>query len=142
MFEAKKLDQLKLMYNVFNRIDTTIIFIINKMVPYIMMEGKAIVTAPQDKKDKDYPINFTKKLLTFKQEIDDLISVSFNQDMRFQRARDQAFMDFMNGNKKTPHFIAFYLDNEFKRGFKQITEEEQGKKTRFRRQIVLLPPWA
>ena len=128
MFEAKKLDQLKLMYNVFNRIDTTIIFIINKMVPYIMMEGKAIVTAPQDKKDKDYPINFTKKLLTFKQEIDDLISVSFNQDMRFQRARDQAFMDFMNGNKKTPHFIAFYLDNEFKRGFKQITEEEQGKK--------------
>jgi len=48
--------------------------------------------------------------------------------MRFQRARDQAFMDFMNGNKKTPHFIAFFLDNELKRGFKQITEEEQGKK--------------
>ena len=48
--------------------------------------------------------------------------------MRFQRARDQAFMDFMNGNKKTPHFIAFFLDNELKRGFKQITEVEQGKK--------------
>ena len=48
--------------------------------------------------------------------------------MRFQRARDQAFMDFMNANNKTPHFIAFYLDNELKRGFKQITEDEQGKK--------------
>lgn len=118
MFESKKLDQLKLMYNVFNRIDTTIRFIIEKMEPYILKEGKAIVTAAQEKKDKEYPINFTKNLLAFKAEIDDLIARSFNQDMRFQRARDQAFMDFMNGNKKTPHFIAMYLDNEFKKGFK------------------------
>jgi len=48
--------------------------------------------------------------------------------MRFQKARDQTFMDFMNCNKKTPHHIAFFLDHEFRKGFKQVTEEEQGKR--------------
>ena len=30
----------------------------------------------------------------------------------------------MNECDKSPHFIAFYCDNEFRRGLKQISEEE------------------
>ena len=62
------------MYNVFNRLETPVKYIINKMNPYIMKEGKNIVNMPIDKKDKDYPIKFTNALLKFKQEIDDLIT--------------------------------------------------------------------
>ena len=34
----------------------------------------------------------------------------------------------MNECPKTPHFIAFYCDNEFRKGFKQLTDDEIDKK--------------
>jgi hypothetical protein len=43
MFDMKKLDELKLMYKVFVRVETTIKYIINKMNPYIENRGKKIV---------------------------------------------------------------------------------------------------
>ena len=38
--------------------------------------------------------------------------------MRFQKARDLAFQNFMNEFERTPLFMAFYIDNEFRKGFK------------------------
>jgi hypothetical protein len=34
----------------------------------------------------------------------------------------------MNDCTKTPHFIAFFCDNEFRKGFKQLTDDEIDKK--------------
>ena len=56
--------------------------------------------------------------------MDDLIKSSFQNDMKFQKARDIAFQNFMNECDKSPHYIAYYVDNEFKRGMKQISEPE------------------
>lgn len=39
-----------------------------------------------------------------------------------------SFQNFMNECDKTPHYIAFYADNEFKRGFKQVSESEVEKR--------------
>ena len=30
----------------------------------------------------------------------------------------------MNENSKTPHFIALYIDDEFKKGLKQLSDAE------------------
>ena len=35
-----------------------------------------------------------------------------------------AFQNFMNKSQYTPHYIAAYCDNEFKRGFKGVSEAE------------------
>jgi len=70
------------------------------------------------------PIKYTTKLLQLKEEIDDMIAKAFNNDIRFQKNRDQSFQDFMNKQDKTPHFIAFYCDNEFKKGFKSLADHE------------------
>jgi len=64
------------------------------------------------------------KLLELKKEIDDMISNAFQNDMRFQKARDVAFQNFMNEFDKTPQYIAFYMNNEFVKGFKQLSENE------------------
>jgi len=121
MFNEKKVDQLQLMYYVFNQIDTTIKFIIEKMKPYINKEGLKIVKNEENLKD---PLKFSAKLLQFKAEIDDLIVKSFSNNMLFQKSRDSSFQEFMNKCDKTSHFLAFYCDNEFKRGFKQMSEED------------------
>lgn len=68
------------MYDVFLRVETTLKFIIQKMDPFIMQEGKKITSNEELRKD---PIKFTIKLLELKAEMDQIISQAFNNDMRF-----------------------------------------------------------
>ena len=61
---------------------------------------------------------FTEKLLVLRAETEFFLQNAFNNDMRFQKARDLAFQNFMNEFERTPLFMAFYIDNEFRKGFK------------------------
>ena len=108
MFNEKKIDQLTIMYRVFSRVESTLKFIIAKMNDYIMKEGKKIVENTQLLAD---PIKFTTQLLEFKSEMDQLIQISFKNDMKFQKARDSSFQAFMNECDKSPHYMAFYVDH-------------------------------
>lgn len=99
MFDNRKIDQLSLMYSVFLRVETTLKFMIQKMDPFIMQEGHKIIKNEELCKE---PIKFTTKLLELKEEIDTIIAQAFNNDMRFQKARDIAFQNFMNDFERTP----------------------------------------
>lgn len=68
------------MYDVFLRVETTLKYMIQKMDPFIMQEGKKIIANEELRKN---PINFTIKLLELKAEMDQIISNAFNNDMRF-----------------------------------------------------------
>ena len=109
------------MYNVFLRVETTLKYIIEKMNPFIKQEGRKIIKNDVLKKD---PLKFTEQLLFLKNEVDDIISKAFTNDMKFQKARDLSFQEFMNEFERTPHFIAFYMDHQFKKGFKQLQDQE------------------
>ena len=80
MFNGWRKDELKLVYEVFNRVDVTLKFIIDKMDPFIQKEGEKIVLSEAL---KDKPLEMTQKMLVLKGQIDDLIAVSFKNDMRF-----------------------------------------------------------
>lgn len=88
MFQHSKLDELGLMFRVFKRVDTTLKYIIQKMSPYIEDRGKKIVEDEALLKD---PIEFTKKLLELKSEMDKMVETSFLNDIRFQKNRDNSF---------------------------------------------------
>lgn len=88
MFDERKPDELKLMYEVFLRVDHTLTHIIKRMEPFIIAEGEKIVLNAELQKQ---PLNLVQKLLALKNEVDDLIAGSFQNDMRFQKARDQSF---------------------------------------------------
>lgn len=121
MFKHQKFAELALMYRVFKRVETTLLFVIEKMQNYIEDCGQKIV---KDDALVKNPIEFTSKLLTFKKEIDDLIEKSFKNDIIFQKARDDSFQNFMNEQNMTPYYIAAYCDNEFKKGLKGIPDVE------------------
>ena len=93
MFEQRNINELKLLFEVFKRDETTFKFIIEKMVPYIQNRGKATVEQEELLKD---PSLFSQKLLELKAEIDHMVSFSFQNQMEFQKARDQSFTFFMN----------------------------------------------
>jgi cullin 3 len=85
MFQHSKLDELALMFRIFRRVETTLKYIIQKMSPYIEERGKKIVEDEALLKD---PIEFTKKLLELKSEMDNMVENSFQNDIRFQKNRD------------------------------------------------------
>jgi hypothetical protein len=56
MFNEKKIDQLRIMYNIFSRVESTLKYIIEIMDPFIMQEGRKITKNLETQKD---PIEFT-----------------------------------------------------------------------------------
>lgn len=121
MFDMKKLEELKLMYKVFVRVETTIKYIIHKMNPYIENRGKKIV---DDETLQKNSIEFTQRLLDLKQEMDEMVQFSFANDIKFQKSRDNSFQNFMNGYQNTPQYIANYTDDQLRKGLKGKSEAE------------------
>jgi len=74
------------------------------------------------------PIQFAKELIAFKQETDDILKNAFDNNMAFQKARDQSFMAFMNKSEMTAKHLATYADHELTVGLKGASEEEIGRK--------------
>jgi len=62
------------MFRMFKRVESTLKYIIQKMSPYIEDRGKKIVEDEALLKD---PIEFTKKLLELKTEMDNMVTSSF-----------------------------------------------------------------
>ena len=58
------------MYGVFQRVEVTLKFMIAKMDPFIMDEGRKIIKNEELTKD---PVKFTVKLLELKAEMDHII---------------------------------------------------------------------
>ena len=115
MFNNTQWGQLKTMFRVLDQGTDVLKLIIARMNPYIKMRGEAIV---QNEGNLKTPMEFAKKLLDFKAEIDEGIHESFDDNMAFQRNRDTAFQNFMNDQNSTPIFLAAFSDQELRSGDK------------------------
>jgi len=120
MFEQKNNNELKLLFEMFERDESTFKFIIEKMVPYIKSRGTA--TTKNDDNLKD-PSLFSHKLIALKAEIDEMVRFSFKNSLEFQKARDQSFTVFMNEEIMTPSYIAKHTHEELVKGFKGLDDE-------------------
>lgn len=74
MFNERKPEELKLIYEVFLRVDKTLTYIIKKMEPFIIAEGEKIVLNQELQKK---PLELVQQLLALKNEMDELIAGSF-----------------------------------------------------------------
>lgn len=76
MFTHSRLDELKLMFDIFKRVPETLTRITERMGPYIESRGEVIVKDTNLQADA---IQFTQKLLELKQEMDHIVSHSFSE---------------------------------------------------------------
>ena len=67
-------------HDVFSYDESTYVFILNIMTPFIMEKGMAIVKNDENLKD---PLLFTKKLLDLRMEINLMVEGSFDNKMIF-----------------------------------------------------------
>ena len=80
MFTASKLDELSLMYNLFEKDPECLKYMILKMNPYIVARGESIV---QDQALLKDPIEFTSKLMNLKNEMDLMVETCFKNEIKF-----------------------------------------------------------
>lgn len=98
------------MYKVYSRVPETFAYIKVHMKPYLIKRGQAITN---DKQLTAKAISYTEKLLDLKSESDELVKYSFQNDIEFQKCRDEAFQLFMNESNRTPNCIAAYCNDLF-----------------------------
>lgn len=121
MLKNEKLDELKEMYDLYSKVDTTLKYILNEMGPYIEERGKAIIDDVELKKD---PVKLTKQLLALKAEMDRMVNYCFNNDPKFNQTRDKSFSAFMNLWSETPYAMAAYCDQMFKTGIRGMSQDQ------------------
>jgi hypothetical protein len=121
MFQGHQIDHLALMYRLFKLATTALTCILDKLQDYIETKGKQVVSDPELIKN---PIAFTRKLLEFKSEMDEIVERAFLNDVRFQKCRDNAFQNFMNSQELTPQYISAYCDSQMRVGLKGLQESE------------------
>jgi hypothetical protein len=88
MIENKRVDELSLMFKCFVRDESNLNIIVSKLGEHIEAKGKTIVNDEELCKQSNV---FTKKLLDFKMEIDQLLESSFRNNIKFEKGRDSAF---------------------------------------------------
>lgn len=121
MLKNDKRDELKLMFNIFRKHEPSFVNITQKLGSFIETKGNVIVT---DQKLQEDAIEFTKKLLEFKADIDKMVEHSFENHSNFQRCRDMSFQNFMNKCPYSAQYISSYCDHEMKKGLKGVSETE------------------
>ncbi len=121
MLKNNRLEELTSMYTLFSKVKVTLKFIIEEMQPYIEERGRGIIDDDTNKKD---PVKFTKALLSFKLEIDNMVNNCFGNDPKFNLARDKSFMSFMNLWDEAPFSMATYCDQFFQRGIRGMSDDQ------------------
>ncbi|OMJ79173.1 hypothetical protein SteCoe_20874 [Stentor coeruleus] len=121
MLKHDKRDELKLMFSIFRKHEPSLNNITAKLSFYVETRGALIVN---DQKLHEDAIEFTKRLLIFKAEIDGMIEYSFENHSLFQRCRDMSFQNFMNKCPYSAQYIASYCDHEMKKGLKGVSEQD------------------
>jgi len=90
---------------------------------YIVEEGLKLVKNEALETDE-----LVRKIIEFRQRIMDLLQKSLEKDMTIDLTIKNSFEMFINENDKTARSLVMYLDENFKKDFKNNTETEISEK--------------
>mmetsp|Transcript_82159 Transcript_82159/g.96082 ORF Transcript_82159/g.96082 Transcript_82159/m.96082 type:complete len:748 (+) Transcript_82159:46-2289(+) len=122
MLEKKKNDELIKIYDLMAIGVPTDLTVLSKAYSnYIEKTGLKIVEESKTSKD---PAFFTSKVIELKKNMDQVGTYCFHSNYDFQQSRDLGFKTFINGFKKSPTLLSYFLDFQFTKGIKGLSETE------------------
>jgi cullin 3 len=121
MFKEDKLEDLKMMYNLFSRVPSTLDFIRDSLSEYVKKAGLEIVADQETVRD---PIQFVQRMLELKEKFDKIIKESFRDDKKFLKRLKEAFESFINKDTRCAAHLASYVDDLLKSGLKGMSESD------------------
>ena len=122
MLSNKRKDELKILCTLFARKPNTLAHILDKLEPYIISRGEALIAVKENLED---PVLYMQKLIDLKREMDELIRESFGNREQFIKTNDHAFQIILDKFDLSARFLAFYIDYLMRQGLRgKETETE------------------
>ena len=123
MIKQEKFQDIKLMFSLFKRCPNALDLLKQELKNYIITEGQKLVRNTQIQNDE-----LVREIIAFRQRMIDLLHKSLDRDMTVDMTIKNSFENFINENEKTAKSLVMYLDDNFKKDFKNNTEVEIAEK--------------
>jgi hypothetical protein len=111
MMKEDKIEDLKLMYSLFFKVQSTVELIRESMANYIKQCGFEIVAKQEIANES---VNFVKQILDLKSKFDKIIKESFRGEKKSESYLKVSFEEFMNKDSKCASYLASYIDDLLK----------------------------
>ena len=119
MLRNDRTDDLACMYKLFGRVGEEGNRIIGDCISrFIRQSGKSTVIETTDANA------FIKNLLELKDKFDNILEISFRNDMILKRVISDCFEYLLNLNSRSPEFLSLFIDSELQKEAKGLDEEE------------------
>jgi cullin 3 len=113
MFRDDKVEDLKRMYQLFDRVPATLTLLRESMGEYVKHTGSNLV---RDQEKQKKPVEFVEKLLKLRDKYDVIVSKSMNGDKSFSKILKEAFESFINTDARVANYLAQYIDDMLRKG--------------------------
>lgn len=119
MLKQDKFYDIKLMFSLFKRCPAAHDALKIELKQYIISEGQKFVRNENINNDE-----LIKQIIEFRYRMIDLLNKSLDKEQTVELAIKNSFESFINENDKTAKSLVNYLDEQFKKDFKNNTEVE------------------
>lgn len=120
MIRNEKHEELALMFELFSKVPEAFAALTKHLSAFIVAEGTKLM---QD--DKVKPDEFVANVIALREKMFGIHSRSFNRDNSIDLTIKTAFENFLNQDSdKTAMSLVYYLDDQFKKDFKNLSEAE------------------
>ena len=119
MLQEDKFHDIKLMYSLFRRCPGALNVLKQELKGYIVAEGQKYVRNESISNDE-----LVKRIIEFRERMVELLNKSLEKDSTVELTIKNSFESFINENEKTAKSLVMYLDDQFKKDFKNNTEVE------------------
>ena len=111
------------MFSLFKRCPAALDLFKQTLKQYIVSEGLKFVRNDSIQND-----DLVRQIIEFRQRMIDLLHKSLDRDMSVDMTIKNSFEGFINENDKTARSLVHYLDENFKKDFKNNNEVEIAEK--------------
>jgi len=120
MIRNEKHDEIGLMYELFSKVPDAFTALTKQLSAYIVSEGTKLVQDDKLKHDE-----FVANVISLREKMISIHLKSFNKDNTIDLTIKNAFENFLNlESDKTAMSLVYYLDDQFKKDFKGLSEAE------------------
>ena len=120
MIKNEKYDELSLMYELFSKVSDAFTSLTKQLSQYIVQEGTKLMADEKFKHDE-----FVANVINLREKMMSIHQRSFAKDMNIDLTIKTAFETFLNQeSEKTAMSLVYYLDDQFKKDFKGLSEAE------------------
>jgi cullin 3 len=120
MIRNEKYEEIGLMFELFSKVPEAFASLTKQLSAYIISEGTKLI---QD--DKLKPDEFVANVIQLREKMFNIHMKSFNKDNAIDLAIKTSFENFLNlESDKTAMCLVYYLDDQFKKDFKGLSESE------------------